>query len=139
MITKELAASDWKKLSLKKASHAHITKDTIFIVFKDRLQGVEVDYAVNVPNEFIDIRLGQTLNDPVRTYMVSGGFVRYLKDVHTLLHYPRNSCEDSGLAKMDLNLDTVIAMTKKGDISFSTVKNKITGRELTCADIHATK
>ena len=138
MRTEELPASAWKTLNLIQATHAHISRESIYIGFRDKLQGVRVEYSVKIPNEgFIDIRLCQTIDYKVNSYMVDEGFVRYLKDIHTIEHYPKNSMADSKLAGLGLVSDTVIANTKKGFISFSTVRIDATGKPINVATISA--
>lgn len=121
---------EYKKLNLKKARYAHIKKDDIYIVFKDKIQGAEVEYSVEVKREGL---ITVPLMDKVRSFYVTEGLVKYLKDIVHIEHHPNNY--STAGKEENTNSDTVVAVTKKGYFTQSVYR--VNGRRINCADIEA--
>lgn len=123
--------NDFKKVNLKDAKYAHVSKDKIKIFCMKKIQGVEAEYTIEVPNT-IGFNFFTKNNEP-RSFYFSKYMVRYLKDVNSISYYENNSSQNS--IAMGARIESVILHTKKGEITSNKVH--LNGKTLCCPDIEA--
>lgn len=128
--TVRISQDQFKKLNMKKAYYAHINEKDIFIVFRNKVQGAEVEYSFEVERQGL---ISVPKMDNISSFYVSESLVKYLKEITHISHYPNN--ESTAGKEEGIKSNTVIAHTNRG--SFSQSIYSVNGRKINTADIEA--